>query len=71
MNSTPEVSLTLSQKELALLHSALCDYRGKLGNLIGQMASMQLETDEAQALSNLLGDLSRRMCDLMVDETPA
>ncbi len=50
-----------------LLHSALCDYRGKLGNLMGQMGCMGLETEEAQDLSNRLGKLSKKMCDLMVD----
>ncbi len=50
-----------------LLHSALCDYRGKLGNLMGQMSCMELATEEAQALWNQLGDLSSKMCDLTAD----
>lgn len=67
MKRTSEVSLKLTQTELELLHTALSDYRGKLGNLILQMASMNLDTDEAQTLSNQLGNLSRRMCDLMTE----
>lgn len=67
MPNTHEVNLKLTQKELTLLHIALCDYRGKVGNLIGQMAGMGLATDEAEALSNQIGGLSRRMCDLIVE----
>ena len=33
----------------------LCDYRARLGNLMGQMAGMGLSTAEAQMLSNQLG----------------
>ncbi len=50
-----------------LLHRAVCDYRGKLGNLMGQMGYMGLATEEAQALWNQLGQLSNKLCDLMVD----
>ncbi len=67
MENRHEVTLNLSQDELTILHSALCDYRGKLGNLMGQMGCMGLATDEAQDLSNRLGKLSKKMCDLMVD----
>ena len=67
MSNTHEVELKLTQKELLILHSALCDYRGKLGNLIGQLGTMGLATEDAEALSNQLGVLSRRMCDLMTE----
>ena len=67
MQNTHEVELKLTQKELVILHTALCDYRGKLGNLIGQLGAMGLATEDAEALSNQLGVLSRRMCDLMTE----
>ncbi len=67
MENTREITLSLTREEMNLLHSALCDYRGKLGNLMGQMGCMGLETEEAQDLSNRLGKLSKKMCDLMVD----
>jgi len=67
MESTRKITLSLTWEEMNLLHSALCDYRGKLGNLIGQMGCMGLATEEAQALWYQLGDLSSKMCDLMAD----
>ena len=67
MQNTHEVELKLTQKELVILHTALCDYRGKLGNLIGQLGAMGLSTEEAEELSNQLGGLSTRMCDLMTE----
>ncbi len=50
MENTREITLSLTREEMNLLHSALCDYRGKLGNLMGQMSCMGLATEEAQAL---------------------
>ena len=44
MEHTQEVALRLTQEELLLTHSALCDYRARLGNLMGQMAGMGLST---------------------------
>ena len=67
MENTNEVTLKLTQKELVILHTALCQHRGKVGELISQLTGMGLATDEARALSNQLGDLSHRMCDLMTD----
>ena len=67
MENTRKITLSLTREELNLLHSALCDYRGKLGNLMGQMSCMELATEEAQALWNQLGDLSSKMCDLTAD----
>jgi len=67
MQSTHDVELKLTQKELLILHTALCDYRGKLGSLMGQMGYMGLATEEAQTLWNQLGDLSSKMCDLMTE----
>ena len=67
MENTNEVTLKLTQTELVILHTALCQHRGKVGELINQLAGMGLATDEARALSNQLGDLSHRMCDLMTD----
>lgn len=67
MENTAEVTFKLTQKELVILHTALCDHRGKVGNLISQLAGMGLANDEARALSNQLADLSRRMCDLMTE----
>ena len=32
-----QVTITLTQEEVSLLHTALCDYRGKIGNLAAQM----------------------------------
>lgn len=34
MEHTQEVALRLTQEELLLTHSALCDYRARLGNLM-------------------------------------
>ena len=59
------VTLALTQEELLILHTALCQQRGKVGDLITQLAGMDLATDEAQTLSNRLGDLSSRICQLM------
>ncbi len=67
MENTRKITLSLTREEMNLLHSALCDYRGKLGNLMGQMGYMGLATEEAQALWNQLGQLSNKLCDLMVD----
>ena len=67
MPNTHEIELKLTQEELTLLHITVCDYRGKIGNLIGQLSAVGLATDEAELLSNRLGSLSRRMCDLLTD----
>lgn len=67
MENTNEVTLKLTQKELLLLHTALCQHRGKVGDLICQMAGMDLDAGEAMALWNQLGDLSNLMCALMND----
>lgn len=67
MENINEVTIKLTQKELVILHTALCQHRGKVGDLISQLAGMGLATDEAGELSNQLGNLSNRMCDLMTD----
>lgn len=67
MEHTQEVALRLTQEELLLTHSALCDCRTRLGNLIGQMAGMGLSTEEAQTLSNRLGAIAARLRSLMND----
>ena len=67
MNNNHEIAFKLTQKELAIVHSAICNYRGQVGKLIGELAGMDLATDEARELSNLLGNLSSRMCDLLDD----
>ena len=67
MEHTEEVALRLTQGELLLTHSALCDYRARLGNLMGQMAGMGLSTTEAQMLSNQLGAIAARLRNLMND----
>lgn len=67
MPNTHEIELKFTRDELKLLHIAVCDYRGKIGNLIGQLSAVGLATDEAEALSNRLGSLSGRMCDLLND----
>ena len=56
-----QVTITLTQEEVSLLHTALCDYRGKIGNLAAQIASAGLDSTEADALWNRLGSLSRRL----------
>ena len=35
-----QITITLTQDEVTLLHTALCDYRGKIGNLAAQIASI-------------------------------
>lgn len=67
MEHTQEVALRLTQEELFLTHSALCDYRARLGNLMGQMAGMGLSIEEAQTLSNQLGAIAARLRNLMND----
>ena len=67
MEHTEEVALRLTQGELLLTHSALCDYRARLGNLMSQMAGMGLSTAEAQMLSNQLGAIAARLRNLMND----
>ena len=42
MENTNEVTLKLTQKELVILHTALCQHRGKVGELISQLAGMGL-----------------------------
>ena len=54
-----QVTITLTQEEVSLLHTALCDYRGKIGN--PQIASAGLDSTEADELWNRLGSLSRRL----------
>ncbi len=61
MEKNTTVTLTLTQEELMILHTALCEYRGKLGNLISQLAGFDLPTTDAQALANRLAELSRRI----------
>ena len=56
-----QVTITLPQEEVSLLHTALCDYRGKIGNLAAQIASAGLDSTEADALWNRLGSVSRRL----------
>ena len=56
-----QVTITLTQAEVSLLHTALCDYRGKIGNLTAQLASAGLDSTEADELWNRLGSLSRRL----------
>ena len=56
-----QVTITLTQEEVSLLHTALCDYRGKIGNLAAQIASASLDSTEADELWNRLGSLSRRL----------
>ena len=67
MEHTQEVALRLTQEELLLTHSALCDYRARLGNMMGQMAGMGLSTAEAQTLSNRLGAIAARLRSLTND----
>ena len=38
-----QITITLTQDEVTLLHTALCDYRGKIGNLAAQIASAGLD----------------------------
>lgn len=56
-----QISITLTQEELSLLHTALCDYRGKMGNLAAQVASVGLDSTDADTLWNRLGVLSKRL----------
>jgi len=67
MENTNEVTLKLNQKELRVLHAALCNRRGQVGELLGKLTEMELATDETEELWNLLGNLSTRMCNLMTD----
>lgn len=55
-----KIIVTVTQEELQLLHTAVCDYRGRIGNLASQIARAGLDSAEADALWNRLGDLSRR-----------
>ena len=56
-----DTTITLTQEELRILHTALCNYRNKVCNVTAQLASMGLDSTEADAHWNLLGDLSRRI----------
>ena len=40
MENTNEVTLKLSQKELVILHTALCQHRGKVNELISQLGDL-------------------------------
>lgn len=61
------ISLSLNQKELQILHTALCNHAVKVRGLIDQLSETGLPTLEAQQLSNQLRDLSDRMCGLMTE----
>lgn len=65
MEKDTTVTLTLTREELLLLHTALCKQQFKLRNTIGELASLDLPTDDAQALANRLAALSRRMCEAL------
>ena len=65
MKDTQKIQLTLTQTELSVLHSALTEYRAKLGNLTNEMVAMGLATDEAQSLATQLSALSSKMCILL------
>ena len=65
MKDTQKIQLTLTQTELSVLHSALTEYRAKLGNLTSEMVAMGLATDEAQSLATQLSALSSKMCFLL------
>ena len=56
-----QITITLTQEEVSLLHTALCDYRRKIGNLAAQIASAGLDSTVADELWNRLGCLSRRL----------
>lgn len=58
---TNEITLTLTQEELVLLHSALCCYRGKVGTLLSSMNEFGLDDSEAMSLWNRIGSLSSRL----------
>lgn len=62
-----EINLNLTQRELQLLFDAICQQRGKVNKIIGQLAEMGLNADEAQALATELSNLSHRMSALMTD----
>ena len=67
MEHNNTVSLQFTQEDLVIVHRALRDYRSKLGNLMSQMAGLGLSTEEAQMLSNRLGELTAQMCTLTAD----
>ena len=62
-----KTTITLSQEELALLHTALCEQRRQVSTLINGLAQHSLNTDEAQVLWNRLGKLAARICQEMHD----
>ena len=37
-----QVTITLTQEEVSLLHTALCDDRGRIGNLAAQIANAEI-----------------------------
>ena len=64
--NTNEVTITLTQEELMLLHNALCNYRAKLGALLGSLNEFGLDDNKAMMLWNRIGVLSSRL----VNATP-
>lgn len=64
---TNEITITMTPKELTLLHNALCSYRVKVGALLGSMNEFGLDDNEAMALWNQIGALSSRLANAIPD----
>ena len=62
MEKNTTVTLTLTQEDAQLLHAALCDYRGKLGDTINRLAGFDLPTNDARALERRVAALTNTMC---------
>lgn len=65
MKEKNTVTLEVTRKELDLLHTAVCMQRGDVHKVIAQLAGLGLANDEARELENQLGELSRKICDLL------
>lgn len=58
---TNEITVTMTPEELTLLHNALCNYRARVGALLGNMNEFGLDDSETVALWNRIGALSSHL----------
>lgn len=63
MEKNGTITLEVTPKELELLHAGVYKQRAEVGNLINQLAGLDLPSEEARTLLKRLGTLSQKLCD--------
>lgn len=69
MGKNGTITLEVTPKELELLHTGVCKQRTDVGNLINQLAGLDLPTEEARVLLKRLGTLSQKLCDAATEHS--